>query len=127
MLYKFIGFIFIGLAMLGAVLTLLPTTPFVLVAAACFAKSSPVLYQKLLDNKVFGPLIINWQQHRSITKRAKIIALTSILLSVCWSCYMLDQVYLQTMVALLVLGPFVFLLKLPTVPTIVLLNRNNSK
>ena len=118
MIYKCIGFLFIGLAILGVALPLLPTTPFVLVAASCFAKSSPRLHQKLLDNKVFGPLIINWQTHRIISTRAKTIALSTMFLSVCWSFYMLEQVYLQLMVAILVLGPSIFILRLPTVATI---------
>jgi len=115
MIYKCIGFLFIGLAILGVALPLLPTTPFVLVAASCFAKSSPMLHQKLLDNKIFGPLIINWENHRIISLRAKSIALFTMFLSVCWSFYMLEQVYLQVMVAAFVLGPSIFILRLPTV------------
>ena len=114
MLYKITGFFFLGLAILGAALPLLPTTPFVLVAAGCFAKSSPRLHKKLLDNKVFGPLILNWQQDRSIPKGAKCIALTSIILSASWSCYILEPTYLKVLVVLLVTGPFIFLLRLPS-------------
>ena len=114
MVYKCIGFLFLGLAILGVALPLLPTTPFVLVAASCFAKSSARLHQKLLDNKIFGPLIINWENHRIISLRAKSIALSTMFLSVCWSFYMLEQVYLQLMVAVLVLGPSIFIIRLPT-------------
>lgn len=118
MVYKCIGFLFLGLALLGVALPLLPTTPFVLVAASCFAKSSPRLHQKLLDNKVFGPLIINWQTHRIISARSKVMALMTMFLSVCWSLYMLEQVYLQALVAILVLGPSIFIFRLPTVATV---------
>lgn len=114
MIYKFIGFIFLGLAVLGVTLPLLPTTPFVLVAASCFAKSSPRLHQKLLDNKIFGPLINNWENHRIISIKAKSIALTTMFLSVCWSFYMLEQIYLQILIAVLVLGPAIFIIRLPT-------------
>ncbi len=113
MLHKILGLFFVGLAVLGAVLPLLPTTPFLLVAAACFAKSSPRLHKKLLDNKVFGPLIYNWQESRSIPKRAKIISLVTMVLSVAWSCYMLDNYYLQALVVALVICPFVFIYRLP--------------
>ncbi|MCJ8320312.1 MAG: YbaN family protein [Colwellia sp.] len=125
MIYKCIGFFFIGLAILGVALPLLPTTPFVLVAASCFAKSSPRLHQKLLDNKIFGPLIINWETHRIISLRAKFIALSTMFLSVCWSFYMLEQVYLQVMVAVLVLGPSIFIFRLPTVATMPINNNAN--
>ena len=75
MLLKIIGVFFVGLAALGAVLPILPTTPFLLVSAGCFAKSSPRLHKMLLSNKIFGPMIYHWQDSRSIPQRAKIIAL----------------------------------------------------
>ena len=87
MLLKVVGLIFVGLAIIGAVLPLLPTTPFLLVAAACFAKTSPRMHKMLLDNKVFGPLIYHWETSRSIPQRAKVMALTSMVLASCWSCY----------------------------------------
>lgn len=108
-----IGILFVGLAFLGVFLPILPTTPFLLVAAACFAKSSPRLYKMLLENKLFGPLIYHWQQSRSIPKRAKIIALTSIILATLWSCYILPVIELKILVVILVAWPFVFLWRLP--------------
>ena len=113
MLLKLIGVFFVGLAILGAFLPLLPTTPFLLVAAACFAKSSPRLHKMLLDNKVFGPLILHWQQSRSIPKKAKVIALMSIVLAALYSCYILTQWWLQLLVIALILPPFIFLWRLP--------------
>ncbi len=113
MLLKIVGVFFVGLAILGAVLPILPTTPFILVAATCFAKSSPRMHKMLLDNKVFGPLIYHWQESRSIPKSAKTIALTSIALASCWSCYLLDNNLLRALVLALVAGPFVFLWRLP--------------
>jgi uncharacterized membrane protein YbaN (DUF454 family) len=113
MLHKIIGLFFVGLAALGAVLPILPTTPFLLVAAGCFAKSSPRLHKKLLDNKVFGPLILNWQESRSIPKRAKIISLFTMVLSAAWSCYMLNNLFLQMLVVALITCPFIFVLRLP--------------
>ena len=113
MLLKFIGIFFVGLAILGAALPVLPTTPFLLVAASCFAKSSPRLYKKLLENKVFGPLINDWQQYRTIPLKGKCIALTTIVLSVAWSCFILNNIYIQATVVLLVIGPFIFLCRLP--------------
>ena len=74
------GFFFLGLAVLGVILPLLPTTPFVLVAAACFSRSSPRFYNWLLSNRVFGPTIHEWRAHRSIPLHAKIMAVTLITL-----------------------------------------------
>lgn len=116
MILKGIGLLFLGLAILGVALPVLPTTPFVLVAAACFAKSSPRLHQKLLENKMFGPLIINWQTHKIISLRSKVIALTTMLLSFGWSFYIIDDLLIVGIIAILMIGPFIYVARLATAP-----------
>lgn len=59
----------------GVLLPLLPTTPFVLAAAACFAKSSPRMHAWLLANRTFGPIIANWEKKKCIPLKAKWTAL----------------------------------------------------
>jgi uncharacterized membrane protein YbaN (DUF454 family) len=112
-LLKLTGLFFVGLALLGVVLPILPTTPFLLVAASCFAKSSPRMNKRLLRHKVFGPLIYHWQTSGSIPKRAKTIALSTIILATMGSCYQLDNNLLRVLVIVLVAGPFIFLWRLP--------------
>ncbi len=112
-LWKVTGVFCVGLAILGAILPILPTTVFLIMATACFAKSSPRMQRKLLNNKVFGPLIHEWQQHRSIPRKAKRIALLTIILSVVWSAYLLQNMMLTLLVILLIIGPFIFLWRLP--------------
>lgn len=112
-LWKLTGLFCVGLAILGAILPILPTTIFLIMATACFAKSSPRLQRKLLNNKTFGPLIHEWQQHRSIPRKAKRIALLTIILSVAWSGYLLQDALLTLLVVLLVVGPFIFLYRMP--------------
>jgi uncharacterized membrane protein YbaN (DUF454 family) len=72
-----LGLISLAVGALGVFLPLLPTTPFVLVAAIAFANSSDRLHQWLLEHDVFGPLIENWQRHGAISKRAKLISAIS--------------------------------------------------
>lgn len=69
-----LGLLAVGLGVLGLALPLLPTTPFMLLAAACFAKSSPRLHDWLLTHRVFGPTIRDWRDHRAIRPRAKRMA-----------------------------------------------------
>jgi uncharacterized membrane protein YbaN (DUF454 family) len=72
-----VGFVALALGALGIALPLLPTTPFILLAAFAFAQSSEKLHQWLLDHNVFGPLIDNWQRHGAISRRAKLLSVVS--------------------------------------------------
>jgi uncharacterized membrane protein YbaN (DUF454 family) len=110
---KIAGIFFVCLAGLGVVLPLLPTTPFLLVATACFAKSSPRFHQKLLDNKVFGPLITNWRETRSIPKKAKVIALLSIAVTMIYSSYFIENTYVKISFILFMMIPIIFIARLP--------------
>ncbi len=72
-----VGVSALGLGALGVVLPLLPTTPFVLLAAFAFSRSSDRWHRWLVTHRVFGPLIENWQRHGAIGRRAKITAVLS--------------------------------------------------
>lgn len=71
------GTVSLALGLIGVVLPGLPTTPFVLLAAACYAKASPRLHGWLLHHRFLGPMVRDWEQHRSLTRRTKTIAITS--------------------------------------------------
>jgi uncharacterized protein len=70
-----LGWAAVGCGVIGAVLPLIPTTPFLLVAAYAFAKSSPRFHGWLLNHPRFGPLIRNWQRNGSIDPASKRLAL----------------------------------------------------
>jgi uncharacterized protein len=70
-LYLGAGFLALALGALGAILPILPTTPFVLLAAACFARGSERFHNKLLANRIAGPIIRDWCLYHSIPRRAK--------------------------------------------------------
>ena len=80
-LYKPLGFLCLALGGLGLVLPVLPTTPLVLLAAWFFAQSSEKWHRKLLASELFGPLIRNWEQHRCIPLRTKIVAISAMLVA----------------------------------------------
>jgi uncharacterized membrane protein YbaN (DUF454 family) len=75
-----LGFISLILGFIGIFLPVLPTTPFVLLGAFCFSKGSTRYHQMLLQNRFFGPLIVNWQTNRVIPLKAKGLATFWILL-----------------------------------------------
>ncbi|MDQ0317637.1 YbaN family protein [Amorphus orientalis] len=66
-----LGYLLLALAFAGVVLPVLPTTPFVLAAAACFARSSPRLEAWLLAHPQLGPALVDWRAHGAIPSRAK--------------------------------------------------------
>ena len=75
------GVVCVAIGAIGVILPLLPTTPFLLLGAYCFARSSPRWHGWLLNHRTFGPLISNWDQYGSIDRRSKRIALIVILLT----------------------------------------------
>lgn len=104
-LWIVLGFLAMGLGVLGLALPLLPTTPFMLLAAACFAKSSPRLHDWLVAHRVFGPAIRDWRDYRAISPRAKRMAITamaaafglSLLLGLGWLVLTVQAVVLAVM------------------------------
>jgi uncharacterized membrane protein YbaN (DUF454 family) len=83
------GTICVALGAIGIVLPILPTTPFLLAAAACYYKSSPRMHRWLLNNKWFGEYIRNYTEGRGLTLKTKITALT-----VLWATIAISTVFL---------------------------------
>lgn len=78
--WTWLGVLFLVVGAAGAVLPLLPTTPFVLLAAGCFARSSPRMHAWLLRSELFGPVLRNWEQNRCMPRRARRISLLMMIL-----------------------------------------------
>jgi uncharacterized protein len=70
------GWICVGLAVIGSVLPLLPTTPFLLLASWCFYRGSPRIHAWLHRSKTFGPTLDDWQHYRGIRRSVKNRAFT---------------------------------------------------
>jgi uncharacterized membrane protein YbaN (DUF454 family) len=76
------GSVALVLGLIGVVLPGLPTTPFILLAAACYAKASPRLHGWLLSHRFLGPMVRDWETHRSLTRRSKTVAQVSMVVMV---------------------------------------------
>ncbi|HBI8817521.1 TPA: YbaN family protein [Staphylococcus aureus] len=85
-----IGLIFTALGIAGAVLPLLPTTPFLLVAVFCFARSSDRFYNWLINQKIYKEYVENFYLHRGYTLQQKIKILISLYIVIGFSIYMVD-------------------------------------
>lgn len=109
------GWLSLALGIVGVVVPLLPTTPFVLLAAACFARSSERFHHWLLGHRFFGPIIQGYLDGSGIPRRAKVTAVSMALLTLPPSTVLLVpsrpvQVALFLLAALLV----IYLMRLPT-------------
>lgn len=105
----------LGLAVVGLVLPVLPSTPFLLLAAACYARASDRLHRWLLGNRYFGPSIERWQTSRTISPRAKWTAIPLVVLTIGGSALLVVEELLVRF-ALVATGILVtlFLYRLPT-------------
>ena len=75
------GLCLVVLGVIGALLPIMPTTPFVVLAAACFSRSSPRFYNAVLSHRVFGPLVYRWRETGTISRRVKVVAIVVIVVT----------------------------------------------
>ena len=113
-IYLFLGLGFTALGVVGAFLPLLPTTPFLLLASACYLRGSKRMHRRLLNNRVFGEYLRNFEAGRGIPLKAKITALILMWASLSFSIYKVQIAPLQFMLAMIGIGVTIFLLKMKT-------------
>ncbi|MFZ3577592.1 YbaN family protein [Virgibacillus sp. DJP39] len=92
-LLTIIGIISLVLGIIGIILPLLPTTPLLLLAAACFVRSSDRLYQWLITNKWFGPYIKNYRDGKGIPLKAKIISILLLWISMGYTIFIVIPLF----------------------------------
>ena len=98
------GWISIGLGVIGVVLPLLPTTPFILLAASCFAKSSPRFHTWIVTHAFFGPIIKNFSHNEAIPRHICIRVIIFIMFTLGLSIFMLNTLWVT--ITLSILGIF---------------------
>jgi uncharacterized membrane protein YbaN (DUF454 family) len=109
------GFVALALGVAGIFLPLLPTTPLVLLAAACFARSHRSFHDWLLAHRLFGPMIHEWHAHRSIPYRTKIVAIVTMSLTLATSIvFFVRPAWLQAVLAVLGVGLALWLYRIPS-------------
>lgn len=110
-----VGVTAVGLGAVGVVVPLLPTTPFLLLAAACFMRSSDRLYGWLIRSRCLGSYLRNYRDHRAMTRGAKISALTLLWGVIGYSAIMVaDSWWLRLLLGAVATGVTVHLLCLRT-------------
>lgn len=100
----------------GVVLPLLPATPFLLLAAFCFARGSPRLHRWLIGHRIFGPPIENWRRHGAIGRNAKISAAAVMAATFAGSALFGASLLVLTIQGVVLSGAALFVLTRPGVP-----------
>ncbi len=103
-----IGTLFVGIGLIGIIVPILPTTPFLLVAAALYAKSSQKFYNWLINNRFFGKYIKNYREGKGIPLRVKIFAISLLWITItCSAIFAVDIIYVKIILfAVAVAGTF---------------------
>lgn len=109
-----VGGLSLVLAFLGILLPLLPTTPFLLLASACFMRSSPRFYRWMHEHPRLGPLLTNWYENGAVTKQVKSRGLFFILLSFSFSIYFAPILWVKGFLILVLVILLSWFLRLPT-------------
>lgn len=104
-----VGVISLSLGFIGAFLPVLPTTPFVLLAAWCFVKSSPKAHQWIYRQPMIGDALKNWEQNRAIARKSKITAISLIAISAIVIGFKVDIVWIKTVVLLILATVSIFI------------------
>ena len=110
------GTISLSLGAIGIFLPILPTTPFLLLAAACYLRSSERMHKWLLSNRWFGEYIRNYQEGRGIPLKTKILAMIFLWVAILYSVFFaLDEIFIaQVALLLIALGVSIHIIRLPT-------------
>jgi len=115
-LFNILGTLSLGLGLLGVFLPLLPTTPFLLLAAFCFLRGSPRMHRWLLSHRVLGPYIRDFQEGRGIPLRSKLIALALMWPSLAFSAWVMPVPWARWLLLIPGIGVTVYLIRTPTRP-----------
>lgn len=113
-----LGMIFTGIGLIGVVIPGLPTTPLMILAAACFAKSSQRFYNWIINNRMFGEHVKNYREGDGIPKRTKPVILGTMWAFVLFAVFIAipdsaPEISRNATVILAVIGT-VFILRIPS-------------
>jgi len=109
------GTISLGLGTVGVFLPILPTTPFLLLSAACYYKGSERMHRWLLSNKLFGSYIRNYREGKGISPKGKILTLFLLWATICYSIFFLVNILMfQIILSAIAIAVTVHVTTLPT-------------
>lgn len=108
------GTFFLGLGIIGIFLPIVPTTPFLLLAAACYARSSKRFYDWLMNNKWFGSYIKNYQEGRGVPLKVKILTISILWITILLSVFIVQIFWVRILLILIAFGVTIHILTIKT-------------
>jgi len=109
------GTFFVGLGILGIFLPLLPTVPFLLLAAGCYVKSSKKFYNWLINNKWFGNYFKNFNEKKGVPLKVKILSVSSLWITIIFSVvFIVHILFLRIALILITIGVTIHILYIRT-------------
>jgi uncharacterized membrane protein YbaN (DUF454 family) len=109
------GTIFLGLGILGIFLPILPTTPFLLLVAACYARSSKKFYNWLINNKWFGSYIKNYQEGKGVPLKVKVYTISLLWITILFSAFFIVRIlWVKVLLILIAVGVTIHVLTIKT-------------
>lgn len=111
-----LGWLSVALGILGVFLPLLPTTPFMLLAAGCFARSSERFYRWITSHPRFGPMIADYLAGKGLPLRVKLLAISLLWLSILVGVLWVEFVWAKLAMLLTAVGVSLYLWRLPSRP-----------
>jgi len=109
-----LGHLMLALGVIGAFVPLMPTTVFLILAASCYARSSSRLHRWLLSHRTFGPVLRDWEDHRSMRRTTKRVALTAIVIAFTATFFAIPLAWVRVIHVLIGSALVAFILKVPT-------------
>lgn len=109
-----IGIISLILGVIGIFLPLLPTTPFILLSSFCFSKSSEKLHSFLINNKVFGKYLKDYEEKRGITLKNKIFVIAFLTCGIGYSFYRVENLHARIALAIIWVGVSIHIIRMKT-------------
>ena len=109
-----LGWLCVGLGFVGVFVPGIPTTIFLIIALWAFTKSSEKLRHWLLNHKRFGPILNNWQEHKVVPLKAKILMVTLMFSAVILFYYSLQNLYLTIGLIIVLVLVAIYVISLPS-------------
>lgn len=112
-LYLILGWIAVALGLVGVLLPVLPTTPFIILAAFLFGKGSPKARKWLIEHKIFGPIIQDWEQRGAIAPKIKVFSCSMMLTIILFSLWLGLKPWVLTVQIICISAAAIFVLTRP--------------